>query len=40
MSNIKVLWVDDEIELLKQHIMLLEKRNYHVTKAQSVTEAI
>jgi len=40
MSNIKVLWVDDEIDLLKPHIMFLEKRNYHVTKAQSGTEAI
>ena len=40
MSHIKVLWVDDEIDLLKPHIMFLEKRNYHVTKAQSGTEAI
>jgi len=40
MSNIKVLWVDDEIDLLKPHIMFLEKRNYLVTKAQSGTEAI
>jgi CheY-like chemotaxis protein len=40
MSNIKVLWVDDEIDLLKPHIMFLEKRNYHVTKAQSGTEAL
>jgi CheY-like chemotaxis protein len=40
MSNIKVLWVDDEIDLLKPHIMFLEKRNYHVTEAQSGTEAI
>ena len=40
MSNIKVLGVDDEIDLLKPHIMFLEKRNYHVTKAQSGTEAI
>tara|TARA_B100000795_G_scaffold112372_1_gene83154 strand:- start:598 stop:2148 length:1551 start_codon:yes stop_codon:yes gene_type:complete len=40
MSNIKVLWVDDEIDLLKPHIMFLEKRNYHVTEAQSGTEAL
>ena len=37
MSDIKVLWVDDEIELLKQHIIFLEKRNYNVTKALSGT---
>ncbi len=40
MSEIKVLWVDDEIELLKPHIIFLEKRNYKVTKAMSGTEAL
>ncbi|MEP2935509.1 MAG: response regulator [Gilvibacter sp.] len=40
MSNIKVLWVDDEIDLLKPHILFLEQRNYDVTTAQSGTEAL
>ena len=40
MSNIKVLWVDDEIDLLKPHILFLEQKNYHVTTAQSGTEAL
>ena len=40
MSDIKVLWVDDEIELLKPHIIFLEKRNYTVTEAKSGTEAL
>ncbi len=40
MSDIKVLWVDDEIDLLKPHILFLEDRNYHVTTAQSGTEAL
>ncbi len=40
MSDIKVLWVDDEIELLKPHIIFLEKRNYKVTEAKSGTEAL
>ncbi len=40
MSDIKILWVDDEIELLKPHIIFLEKRNYKVTKAMSGTEAL
>ena len=40
MSDIKVLWVDDEIELLKPHILFLEKRNCNVTKALSGTEAL
>jgi hypothetical protein len=27
MSQIKILWVDDEIDLLKPHILFLEKKN-------------
>ena len=40
MNDIKVLWVDDEIDLLKPHIIFLEKKNYKVTTAQSGTEAL
>ena len=40
MSNISILWVDDEIDLLKPHILFLEKKNYKVTTCQSGTEAI
>jgi CheY-like chemotaxis protein len=40
MSDIKVLWVDDEIDLLKPHILFLENKNYKVSTAQSGTEAI
>jgi len=40
MSDIKILWVDDEIELLKPHILFLEKKNYKITKAMSGTEAL
>src|SRR5690606_16075638 len=40
MNKIKILWVDDEIELLKPNILFLEDRNYQVTKAQSGTEAL
>lgn len=40
MSEIKVLWVDDEIDLLKPHIIFLESRNYSVTTAQSGMEAL
>ena len=28
MSIIHILWVDDEIELLKPHILFLERKNY------------
>ncbi len=40
MGNIKVLWVDDEIDMLKPHIIFLENKNYDVTTAQSGTEAL
>ena len=40
MSNIKILWVDDEIDLLKPHILFLEKKNYSVTTCNSGSEAI
>ncbi|GAA4937407.1 PglZ domain-containing protein [Algibacter agarivorans] len=37
---INILWVDDEIDLLKPHILFLEKKNYNVTTCKSGTEAI
>ncbi|MCL6295028.1 PglZ domain-containing protein [Jejuia spongiicola] len=37
---INILWVDDEIDLLKPHILFLEKKNYNVTTCNSGTEAI
>ena len=40
MNTIKILWVDDEIDLLKPHILFLEKKNYDVTTCNSGTEAI
>jgi len=40
MNNINILWVDDEIDLLKPHILFLEKKNYIVTTCQSGTEAL
>lgn len=40
MNNINVLWVDDEIDLLKPHIMFLEQKNYKVTTCMSGTEAL
>ncbi|QLE02775.1 PglZ domain-containing protein [Galbibacter sp. BG1] len=40
MNEIKILWVDDEIELLKPHILFLEQKNYAVKTCQSGTEAV
>ena len=30
MKKVKILWVDDQIDLLKSHIIFLNERNYHV----------
>lgn len=40
MPDIKILWVDDEIELLKPHILFLEERGYGVSTASSGDTAI
>lgn len=37
---ISILWADDEIDLLKPHIMYLEDKNYKVTAAKSGDEAL
>lgn len=36
----KILWADDEIDLLKPHIMFLEQKGYEVTPVTSGDEAI
>ncbi len=40
MNDIKILWVDDEIDLLKPHILFLEQKNYKVTTCNSGQEAL
>ena len=40
MNNGKLLWVDDEIELLRAHIIFLEKKGYDVVKATNGADAI
>ena len=40
MTNGRLLWVDDEIELLRAHILFLEKKGYEVVKATNGTDAI
>jgi CheY-like chemotaxis protein len=40
MSNIHILWVDDEIDLLKPHIVFLEKKNYKVSTCNNGADAI
>ncbi len=36
----KILWVDDEIELLKAHIIFLEKKGYELTPVTNGADAI
>ena len=40
MSNGLILWVDDEIELLKAHIIFLEKKGYEVVTVSNGPDAI
>ena len=40
MTKIKILWVDDEIDLLKPHILFLEKKNYEVTTCNNGRDAV
>tara|TARA_B100001758_G_C18400356_1_gene608614 strand:- start:584 stop:2125 length:1542 start_codon:yes stop_codon:yes gene_type:complete len=37
---IKILWADDEIDLLKPHILYLEEKGYSLTPAKSGNEAL
>jgi len=37
---INILWVDDEIDLLKPHILFLEKKGYNVTTTTNGADAI
>lgn len=40
MSNGLLLWVDDEIDLLKSHILFLERKGYEIITANNGTDAI
>jgi len=40
MNKITILWVDDEIDLLKPHILFLEDKNYEVITCQGGQDAL
>ena len=40
MNEMQILWVDDEIDLLKPHILFLQQKNYQVTTCTNGTDAI
>ena len=40
MDKINILWVDDEIDLLKPHIIFLKEKGYHVDTANNGNDAL
>ncbi len=40
MKSVKILWVDDEIDLLKIHILFLEEKGYKIVTANNGEDAI
>ena len=40
MQQFKILWADDEIELLKPHILFLEQKGYQLTAVNSGADAL
>ena len=40
MTNDRLLWVDDEIEMLRPHILFLEKKGYEIDTATNGADAI
>ena len=38
--NVSILWVDDEIDLLRSHILFLEQKNYRVLTATNGEDAL
>lgn len=40
MAKVKILWADDEIDLLKPHIMFLEGKGYDLTTVNSGNDAV
>lgn len=40
MANLRILWADDEIDLLKPQLLFLEKRGYEVTTVTNAHDAL
>ncbi|WKK75185.2 PglZ domain-containing protein [Marivirga salinae] len=40
MQNYQILWADDEIDLLKPHIIFLENKGYQITPVNNGSEAV
>ena len=39
-NSIKILWIDDEIEFLKSHVIFLETKGYSITTINSAIDAL
>ncbi len=39
-NQVKILWVDDEIEFLKSHILFLQTKGYEISTAKSAIDAL
>ena len=40
MENFKILWIDDEVELLKPHILFLQDRGFEVSTSTNGSDAV
>ncbi len=40
MDKIRILWADDEIDLLKPHILFLEQKGYELVAVNNGDEAL
>ena len=40
MEKVKILWVDDEIDLLKPHVMFLERKGYSLDTVNNGEDAM
>ena len=40
MSQVRILWADDEIDLLKPHVLFLEHKGYEVVAVNNGAEAV
>ena len=40
MTDIRVLWIDDEIDLLKPHVMFLQAKGYEVFTLNNGVDAV
>jgi len=40
MKKVKILWIDDEIQMLKPHILFLEERNFEVVSTSNGNDGI